>query len=500
MLEQQQGQGVVEEEAKLGDNDETDDRDIVTLPQQQQQSNVETKLQSISLQETNRLIRINSAPVKELSSTSSIRVKSSRKQNQQQQVLLPPRQQQPNKATQHPTNPLHPPTILSTQQSLDRHYPPLEIRVVSEVEFMDLNTIEFFQVFFSDDAPYSMKDFQQKRGDVDIVYGTWKDVIDVQKLSSFKKQQQPGLVFPFPPNSYTRERVLTFHTMTKSYFGPAYAKATKIQRATQLSKHLLVIENMTQLSEVPFSDRFQVLERWIVEAVKSSSSNDGSSSSSGGGGSGGGLYTCKLTVYAEVVMISSCRFEPQIRKKASETFTELTLGWCKLATKALEATKEQKRKRMRKHEQQQEQLDDRNDYSVVLVGDDEASWQDEEERSKKSRVGEVLLAKHQQKFQELDDLVSHGDGIEVMHSIKAGAHSAFAQVLETPPSSLSHSSSSGLLKLRDGTVVEVARRRTTNANNNSSTITPFGRIPRKMNRSFLLRKLSSRVRSRQQSR
>ena len=98
-----------------------------------------------------------------------------------------------------------------------------------------------------------MKDFQQKRGDVDIVYGSWNDVTDIQNLSSF----QSGLL-PLPPNS-TRERTLTFNTLTKSYFGPAYAKATKIQRATQLSKHLLVIENQTQLSEVPFSDRFKVL-------------------------------------------------------------------------------------------------------------------------------------------------------------------------------------------------------------------------------------------------
>ena len=301
-------------------------------------------------------------------------------------------------------------------------------------------------MFFSDDAPYSMKDFQQKRGDVDIVYGSWNEVTDIQNLSSF----QSGLL-PLPPNS-TRERTLMFNTLTKSYFGPTYAKATKIQRATQLSKHLLVIENQTQLSEAPFSDRFKVLERWVIEAVKNK--NDGS------GRRGGGVYTCKLTVHAEVIMMSHCRFEPQIRKKAAETFTDLTTGWCKLATKAVEATntKEQKRKRMRNEEQQ--------------LFDDGAS--------KKSRgaTESELFAKHQKKFQELEDLISHGDGgIEVMHSIKAGAHSAFAEVLEPP------SSSSGLLKSQDGTVVEMGRRR---------RISPFSRMPRKMNRSFL-QKLSSRV-------
>ena len=441
------------EEAKESEFDiKAGDGDGIPLQQEQQQQkqqiNVEKKIQSISLDETNRLIRVNSAPVKEFSSSPDIKSRSSR---QQPQHILPPRLQ--NKATQHPTT--LPPSILSTQQSLDRHYPPLEIRVVNQVEFHGLNTCEFFQVFFSDDAPYSMKDFQQKRGDVDVVYGLWKDVDDIQNLSSF----QPGLL-PLPPDS-TRERTLTFNTLTKSYFGPAYAKATKIQRATQLSKHLLVIENQTQLSEVPFSDRFKVLERWVIEAVKSNKNDD-----SGGGGGGGGLYTCKLTVYAEVIMISQCKFEPQIKKKASDAFTDLTKGWCKLATKALEATKEQKRKRTR-HEQPQDQQ----------VFDDE----DKRIRLAKTRGGATeseLFAKHQKKFQELDDLVSHGDGIEVMHSIKAGAQSAFAEVLE-PPSS---TSASGLLKLRDGTVVEVARTRRRGT-------APFSKMPRTMS---LLRRFNSR--------
>lgn len=293
LLEQQEllSTGVVEAKESAANDVVRDDSKII-LPQQQQATNdvIEKNLQSITLQETNRLIRVNSAPVKE----SSTRVKSSSssgRSKQQQQSLLPPRQ--PNKATQHPTT--LPPSILSTQQSLDRHYPSLEIRLVNEVPLHGLNTLEFFQVFFSDDAPYSMKDFQQKRGDVDIVYGCWNEVTDVQSLSSFK----PGLL-PLPPNS-TRERTLTFNTLTKSYFGPAYAKATKSQRATQLSKHLLIIENQTQLSEVPFSDRFKVLERWIIEAVKSNNAGrDGER----------GLYTCKLTIHAEVVMIDSCRFEP----------------------------------------------------------------------------------------------------------------------------------------------------------------------------------------------
>jgi hypothetical protein len=65
---------------------------------------------------------------------------------------------------------VQPPT---TQQLLSRHFPPLEHLIVQDVSFPKLHTAEFFRVFFADDAPYGMKDFQLKRGDVDVVYGKW---------------------------------------------------------------------------------------------------------------------------------------------------------------------------------------------------------------------------------------------------------------------------------------------------------------------------------------
>eukprot|EP00984_Skeletonema_dohrnii_P011085 scaffold4399_cov75-Skeletonema_dohrnii-CCMP3373.AAC.1 len=158
----------------------------------------------------------------------------------------------------------------------------------------------------------------------------------------------------------------------------------------------------------------------------------------------------------------------------------MTTGWCKLATKALEATKEQKRKRLRNEEQHL--FDDAID---TVVDDTPARRQIRSKKSRGATTESELFAKHQKKFQELDDLISHGDGgIEVMHSTKAGAHSAFAEVLESP--SPSSTSASGLLKLRDGTVVKVASR-------GGRGTSPFSRIPRKTNRRSLLRKLSSRV-------
>ncbi|EJK67173.1 hypothetical protein THAOC_11832, partial [Thalassiosira oceanica] len=59
---------------------------------------------------------------------------------------------------------------------VERHYPPLELCVASGVRLPGISSEDFFSVFFADDAPYSMKDFQLARGDVDIEYGPWTQV------------------------------------------------------------------------------------------------------------------------------------------------------------------------------------------------------------------------------------------------------------------------------------------------------------------------------------
>eukprot|EP00804_Cyclotella_cryptica_P023844 CCRYP_018131-RC/>CCRYP_018131-RC protein AED:0.33 eAED:0.33 QI:71/1/1/1/1/1/2/321/306 len=232
---------------------------------------------------------------------------------------------------------------------------------------------------------------------------------------------------PVPSNT-VRERTTNFNTLTKSYFGPAYAKATKVQRAIQLSESLLVIENQTQLADIPFADRFLVVERWIIEAVNNEKLNQNSShgvktSTNFSSLQDMALYTSKLTVYAEVIMLKSCSWEAQIQKKASETFTDMVTDWCKTATKALKATEEQKRKRLKL-------TDDSTDPNVISE-----TLNQKYHLQTTTKNESDLMALHRRNFQELDKLIAKGDlewcSIEVMHSSKTGKHSAFAKVLES---------------------------------------------------------------------
>jgi hypothetical protein len=304
---------------------------------------------------------------------------------------------------------------------------------------------------------------------------------------------------PLPPNS-TRQRTLQFNTLTKSYFGPAYAKSTKIQRATLLSEdRLLVIENVTHLSDIPYADRFRVLERWVLEVeegggecakdaavgiirggydddasrrqLEESNPGGGERTSSASAGERGirvastapsGGASCRLTIHAEVQMLKPCPWEHQIRKKASETFTEVAADWCKSATVALAATEEQMRKRLRVSPPE----GGGNDRNIVFGGGggggigggmDSGPGRPPLSHPSLARGGSGLLAIHKRNFDHLEkhfDCQSllgartSGDlewcSIEVMHSSPgrrddgAGGRSfasslpAFSTVLEYP--------------------------------------------------------------------
>lgn len=370
------------------------------------------------------LRRIKSAPISVKSSTS-------KKQHRKQQSALVSESKPPSipikpKVKKQASTASASSSTSANSKLIDEHFPSLEICVIQSVELPYLNTTQqFFDVFFADDAPYSFRDFQKKRGDVDIVYGKWEECSNGIATEDTLDSTFP----PLPPKSSAKQRRQKFSTLTKSYFGPAYAKASKIQRATQLANgKVLVLENVTQLSDIPFSDRFQVMERWVLEVVPEEEKSTDNNTT---------LQTaiCKLTVHAEVQMLKSCSWEPQIRKKASETFTEVVTEWCKSATKALKATEEQKQKRLQLSKE----------ATNVTTGT-------------KKRVSPVslpiklhptqtpavakqaeLFAKHKRNFDQLDQLISIGDlewcSVEVMHSPRLNSSdksNAFSTVLEYP--------------------------------------------------------------------
>jgi hypothetical protein len=220
------------------------------------------------------------------------------------------------------------PSKLETKEALEwvkHHYPPLEFTVLDNIKFIGLNAHEFFNVFFANDAPYTFEEFQKKRQDKDIEYGLWEDLHRVQQPSLHHKALScTDLSLSF------HERVLNFKAKTNNYFGPPYATTCKVQRGLVASKHLLVLESKTRITDVPFSDRFHLMERWVVTADKQQD-----------------RYVASLSIYTQVFFTNSCPFQSKIKSASKDTFFEIAKTWCIMAQEALKLTEQHRLKRLR---------------------------------------------------------------------------------------------------------------------------------------------------------
>mmetsp|Transcript_24613 Transcript_24613/g.34734 ORF Transcript_24613/g.34734 Transcript_24613/m.34734 type:complete len:798 (+) Transcript_24613:996-3389(+) len=297
------------------------------------------------------------------------------------------------------------------QEQIKKCFPELPNEVVKDVEFPGLSASDFFRVFFSDDAPYNFSEFQKNRGDVDISYGKWASVGE-NKVNDPKDLENASLHLKANggkelARELTKERTLKFKTLTKSYFGPAYATAVKTQRMTKESKRLVILESRSRLQDIPFCDRFQVVDRWTITSERDEANKS--------------RHIAKLSIHFEVQFMDSCTFESQIRKKSSQTMEEIATTWCQMATKALERTEQHKLWREREEE----------DDCISLVTANSSTFHSTMPATTTSTIPtsipiqvpnkkrEELIALHEKKFGELeeklaavnvDDVAATGDG------------------------------------------------------------------------------------------
>jgi VAD1 Analog of StAR-related lipid transfer domain len=242
------------------------------------------------------------------------------------------------------------------------HYPPLEHYLFGDgagndknsssssaasslhpTEFQGLDVLQFFNVFYSDKAPFTYMEFQKKRGDKDIVYGPWKELPPQGPLSmhptstaAASSSSSSNSLFPLAEVDYIdfQSRILTFKTKTNnSFLGPPYAATTKEQRVLIVNKKLAILEMKTTLADIPFCDRFHVLERYIIQAEKvldpQHTSNNNKSHHHH-------YYHCRIAnASCQVFFQKSCPFETQIRTRSYASIEDVTTAWCHMATQAL---------------------------------------------------------------------------------------------------------------------------------------------------------------------
>jgi len=221
---------------------------------------------------------------------------------------------------------------------------------------------------------------------------------------------------PFP-NCVHEERTLNFRTLTKSFFGPAYATTRKVQRVAKLSTKFIVIENKTELFDIPFCDRFFVVERWVVETETQNLDTlvikDGHKVPI--------RNKTKLNVEVELFMTGNCTWEKQIRSKSLMALKEGISAWGVKATQALDFTTKNKLKRLCNNKipsRKNAHLDPECGSAI----------------STRENDSEVLMKIHRAQLEKLEKKIKAGDSewsdIEIRHYLNAGKGSAFAEVLD----------------------------------------------------------------------
>ncbi|GKY97182.1 hypothetical protein MPSEU_000676600 [Mayamaea pseudoterrestris] len=169
-----------------------------------------------------------------------------------------------------------------------------------------------------------------------------------------------------------QERSISFKAKTHSLLGPPFASTTKTQRYIVLSKRLAILESKTTFADIPFNDRFCVVERWLVRAEKEESEptclpNDvlvGDNQPSQQ------RYTCVVKASCDVVFVQSCPFEYQIKRQAFSTLVEVSQAWCAMAQEGLKLAEQAKSDRLLRADGQGSSTDESEAAAEASISDE----------------------------------------------------------------------------------------------------------------------------------
>jgi hypothetical protein len=252
------------------------------------------------------------------------------------------------------------------------NHPNLPAIALDHVEFRGLNANEFFDVFFADDAPFGFPAFHKLRRDKEVQYGTWDNSIPTNNsLNDDMNNINNVNVSMIPSSIVTKEREVEYHAKNNAFLGPPYALTSKTQRAYFVSKKIFVIEIKTTLKDIPFCNRFYLIERWIVDGTGTSSSINSKNSNNNrkhttkkqqhntdtekdrnhNPSRASSSHCIYLTVTSKCYFTEECPFESAIVKESAKQIGEISKCWYAMAQDGLKRTEETRTKRLRQQQQ-----------------------------------------------------------------------------------------------------------------------------------------------------
>ncbi|XP_011032099.1 PREDICTED: GRAM domain-containing protein 1A isoform X2 [Populus euphratica] len=192
------------------------------------------------------------------------------------------------------TNSLSSTTLAWNVESFEAPQRRESFKEVGETKF-PIKVVEFFNLFFSDDAASFVESFHSRCGDKEFRCSLW-----------------------YPNEEFGHARDVSFQHPIKIYFGAKFGSCQEVQKFRVYRNSNLVIETSQQISDVPFGDCFCVEGLWDVTRDRNGS-NEG----------------CILRIYVDVVFSKKIIFKGKIVQSTVEECREAYAIWINMAHELL---------------------------------------------------------------------------------------------------------------------------------------------------------------------
>jgi hypothetical protein len=232
----------------------------------------------------------------------------------------------PGPSTPPSTPPWSPPTLLRPQASSSNVDPEALVRawkdakkthdlVALEATVLQSCTLDaFVELFFADDAPYSLAKYQTEHiGDKEVEFGPWRET------------GPPGPASAAPTVSWERS-INYLHPLNNSV-GPSQAKTTRQQRLARFGECGIILDNTTLVEGIPMADCFKVIDHWIVESdVDRDGGNEAAESCS----------SLTITVTFQIVFTKRTMFKSLIQKNIKSETKKWFRGYVEMLQRTLQ--------------------------------------------------------------------------------------------------------------------------------------------------------------------
>ena len=196
---------------------------------------------------------------------------------------------------------------------------------------------EWFDLFFSDDATFSLANYQiEEVGDRDVQFDPWRRKTKKKTNEGYNDDDADDDGIP------ELEREIRYIHPINSGIGPSEAETFRHQSLKRYGRYGAILQNVTTVGKaVPMGDCFRVEDKWIIEQKQEQQQHQGSHQQEN---------FLTLSVFFRTVFVKRTMFKSIIQKNAISETKKWFQGYSAMIQKALSSEEHQRQQRTQHRE------------------------------------------------------------------------------------------------------------------------------------------------------